>query len=1028
MKKKLLAVALCAAMIFSTVQQVAIATGDFAADTSSVVSETVENESSGTESYPESPISTEETSTEESTEESETSTEESSEAETSQESSASETSETNTDEQTSNSGNKIESGLANLMNQLIKPLSAASLTSTYALSPGTATSTGAAVYSDLTTSPAYQNYQDFRERYDDSASLIMPGMTSTYLSSSDSCDQMVPQGFCFADASAQNGKKYFLVSAYCGVTTRDPITGADKRTGDHSHQSVIYVLDADTKEYVTTIVLPTYGHVGGVCYDGKYVWYSISYDDNKKTGSSQTTQTVNGVKYTIPASQYKNNSEINKSNGVPKLVGGFDFNSRLTEIENKRGNTKSVVTVSATVGTGGQARDPVNTASGVTADCLTYNNSTGDINIARFVYPMNETKDQISSDVMPNTGNPGFTQVRQYYHDSSKTDDNFTYRKDIFIPCDRVQGMECVTYNGVNYVVVARSYVRNSYSAGYISMIEFYYQDKTVKLGTRDCLMPTGHCIVMPAMVEGVAYYNNRLYVTFESPATKYGTCQSRVDRIAALDISADLEYLDTEKPEYTRVIDLGGVTIIGKSNNVNGDSDGYEQVILDENHKLKNKDGAIINGKVISYNYNGSAYTQTAYQYNSAVASGEKLLVRLHDGFDLCKNIRTGEVTSGTVDTSFGGTGFKVASGGTLEIRSVQSINMVGGASGDQAGEIVIRRNEFGNQKINTTFTAAVVTAESGATVKITSQNPVSGKGKHAQVVFKGGTSNYVKCTDAMVNIKGGSCYMDGVTFRQIQGTTTNTHTAFRATGYYTADGVQIINCNFEDIYPVHSTTETDDGAAVFFDTDYNSPITLLENCTFDNSYDHSDFDDDHPHDPTLAIANPVYYAAVRYDGGVDEIAENTNDVEFKNLTFKNFANTKNAEGTILTAPKKGIIGFSNINWSNNICTRTPKQLRNITVEGITMQNSETQDSVNSSITIDKSEQTHYDGPLTFAKKIQNVDIKGNVLFENCKAWGAGAIAFDIDSVISNQVSISGSGVNRGDSANTDGTVKFVN
>ena len=148
------------------------------------------------------------------------------------------------------------------------------------------------------------------------------------------------------------------------------------------------------------------------------------------------------------------------------------------------------------------------------------------------------------------------------------------------------------------------------------------------------------------------------------------------------------------------------------------------------------------------------------------------------------------------------------------------------------------------------------------------------------------------------------------------------------------------------------------------------------------------------------MARDNPVYYAAVRYDGGVAETAENTNDVE-----FKNFANVKNENRTItdLTAPKKGIIEFSNINWSNNICTRTPKQLRNITVDGITMQNCETRDSVNSSITIDKSEQTHYDGPLTFAKKIQNVDIKGDVLFKDCKAWGACAIAFDIDSVIDN-------------------------
>lgn len=376
MKKKLLAVALCAAMIFSTVQQVAIATGDFAADTSSVVSERVENESSGTESYPESPILTEETSTEESTEESETSTEESSEAETSQESSASETSETNTDEQTSNSGNKIESGLANLMNQLIKPLSAASLASTYALTAGTATSTGAAVYSDFTTSPAYTNYQDFRERYDSSRSFIMPGMTSTYLSSSASCDEMVPQGFCIAQVS--DTEKYMLVSAYCDKTKRDHTTGKyvtpttenDRKTYTHQHQSVVYVLNADTGEYMTTMVLNTYGHVGGIGYDGQNLFYGISYNDKQATNTD-------------------------------KIANCINFNYYLTDIRNHD------QVINAT-----KSPRSSNAKLVVMPDCMT--NYNGQIFIAEFVMPLNAISNRTESNSSNDPYNPGYSKVNFY--------------------------------------------------------------------------------------------------------------------------------------------------------------------------------------------------------------------------------------------------------------------------------------------------------------------------------------------------------------------------------------------------------------------------------------------------------------------------------------------------------------------------------------------------------------------------------------------------------------------------------------
>lgn len=88
-------------------------------------------------------------------------------------------------------------------------------------------------------------------------------------------------------------------------------------------------------------------------------------------------------------------------------------------------------------------------------------------------------------------------------------------------------------------------------------------------------------------------------------------------------------------------------------------------------------------------------------------------------------------------------------------------------------------------------------------------------------------------------------------------------------------------------------------------------------------------------------------------------------------------------------------------------------------------MQNCETRLSNNE--TIADNDTLHYDGPLTFSKSINKVEIKGDVLFENCNGWGSGAIAFGIDSVIP-YVTIQGSGVDRNNSATTSSTVRFLN
>lgn len=99
----------------------------------------------------------------------------------------------------------------------------------------------------------------------DSGMYIIPGLLSTTsLVSNDAqkesiCDSMTPQGVTIAD-------RYLLISAYCH---------------DHEHNSVLYVLDKDSHNYLKTIVLQGQLHVGGVTYDpiAKNIWVCSSYDD-----------------------------------------------------------------------------------------------------------------------------------------------------------------------------------------------------------------------------------------------------------------------------------------------------------------------------------------------------------------------------------------------------------------------------------------------------------------------------------------------------------------------------------------------------------------------------------------------------------------------------------------------------------------------------------------------------------------------------------------------------------------------------
>ncbi len=129
-----------------------------------------------------------------------------------------------------------------------------------------ATNTGARIYSDFTTSPAYKNYSAFKGLYNKTYTTVMPGMKNTNVNGTN-CTTMVPQGICFA-------KDYMLVSAYDSA-------GKCK--------SVIYVIsntDTKNRKFVATLVLPVKTHVGGLAFDGSYVWVS---NDKKVSSIKYTT-------------------------------------------------------------------------------------------------------------------------------------------------------------------------------------------------------------------------------------------------------------------------------------------------------------------------------------------------------------------------------------------------------------------------------------------------------------------------------------------------------------------------------------------------------------------------------------------------------------------------------------------------------------------------------------------------------------------------------------------------------------------
>lgn len=148
---------------------------------------------------------------------------------------------------------------------------------------------------------------------------VIPGLLATKTLSADTrevdmCTSMTPQGMAITD-------KYILVTAYCHT---------------HKHNSVIYMIDKETHEFIKEVVLPGQPHAGGFAYDSDHdiVWVSgkkggVSYANaynlsDMESYSLDRKQSALSFDQEVPLDQVRNNSYMTYRNNAI-YVGCFDL-------------------------------------------------------------------------------------------------------------------------------------------------------------------------------------------------------------------------------------------------------------------------------------------------------------------------------------------------------------------------------------------------------------------------------------------------------------------------------------------------------------------------------------------------------------------------------------------------------------------------------------------------------------------------------------------------------------------------------
>lgn len=279
------------------------------------------------------------------------------------------------------------------------------------------------------TSSSYNFYSLAR------TSFVMPGMEQTSVKGV-ACTEMIPQGILYYDG-------YIFITAYCGGET---------------HNSVIYVLNASSKSYITTLVLADKYHSGGITYANGYIWIS---------------NTSGGVGYLCYYSYSAIEEAINYASG----------NSAVTSVAIAD-------------------NDSIQLASGYKGSFITTYDGylcVGEFNDSEY----NESEGAYDDSVHGRIS---------FYNTQTLLLGDLTSYKNITVPAN-AQGITFYEANSKVYLIINTSYGRNN-----PSFIHVY----TTPSSVGSMVLTRTKRIEMPCMVEGSTIYGSYTYFVFESCGDKY--------------------------------------------------------------------------------------------------------------------------------------------------------------------------------------------------------------------------------------------------------------------------------------------------------------------------------------------------------------------------------------------------------------------------------------------------------------------------------------------------------------------------
>lgn len=125
-------------------------------------------------------------------------------------------------------------------------------------------------YEELIESLDQDIFGDYLSTLEMEHSYIIPGLDKTNIQNEKVCSGMIPQGICVAE-------EYLIISAY---DKSHEVTKKSLHKSKDQQKSVLYVMDVENKQYLTTITLNTKCHVGALAYNPDDEIVYIADSDN----------------------------------------------------------------------------------------------------------------------------------------------------------------------------------------------------------------------------------------------------------------------------------------------------------------------------------------------------------------------------------------------------------------------------------------------------------------------------------------------------------------------------------------------------------------------------------------------------------------------------------------------------------------------------------------------------------------------------------------------------------------------------